>query len=247
MTPELKAAWQDDKRQLAYVENPANAGLRYVGRVEADTPRGNIWDNREQSGWYTDPYGDTFRDGTGLCYGVVYQLPARDGVARFVAGYQFGGVDGGPTLDLGTIFQKPRGDGYAAPQDLDAARDAARAADSMAKHAAEEEREYQFAWQAGSAYLDASNDLATIRAEIRGILQERRQAMNNAALTDSGYFALCDAIRKRVADLLEDMHKRRRVMRELANGDHDSLIFYPGDKRLRDAFCEGAELDKFPA
>ena len=257
-------SWQDDKRQLAYVENPANAGLRYVGRVEADTPRGNVWDNRETSGWYTDPYGDTFRDGTGLCYGVVYQLPARDGMARFVAGYQFGGVDGGPILDLGTIYEEPaawwepiRQEAHGTyggywnyqdnPLDMDAARDAASAADSMAQRAAEEEREYQTAWAAGSCYADESNDLQTIRAEVRGILQERRAAMHNPAVTDSGYFALCDAIRKRVADLLDDMHERRRVMRELASGDHDSLFFYPGDKRLQEAFCEGAGLDKFPA
>jgi len=251
-------SWQDDKRQLAYVENPANAGLRYVGRVEADTPRGNIWDNLDSSGW------DTFRDGTGLCYGVVYQLPARNGIAQFVAGYQFGGVDGGPILDLGTIYEEPaawwepiRQEAHGTyggywnyqdnPLDMDAARDAARAADSMAKHAAEEERDYQTAWAAGSRYADESNDLQTIRAEIRGILQERRQAMHNPAVTDSGYFALCDAIRKRVADLLEDMHKRRRVMRELANGDHDPLIFWSGDKRLQNAFCEGAGIDNFPA
>ena len=246
--PYPAVSWQGDTRTLAYVENLADAGLRYVGRVEADTPRGNVWDNHEESGWITDPYGDTFRDGTGLCYGVVYQLPARNGMARFVAGYQFGGVDGGLTLDLGTIYQSEsmRGEDVS-PQEHDAARDAARAADSMAKHAAEEERDYQTAWQAGSRYADESSDLQTIRAEIRGILQERRQAMHNAALTDSGYFALCDAIRQRVADLLEDMHERRRVMRELANGDHDSLIFYPGDKRLQDAFCDGAGLDKFPA
>lgn len=35
--------------------------------------------------------------------------------------------------------------------------------------------------------------------------------------------------------------------RDLAQGDYSPLIFWTGDKRLQDAFCEGASLDSFPA
>lgn len=182
--------------------------------------------------------------------GVVYQMrPTRDGCARFIpaiADPTNSAKDGsGPAIMLlDDIITADSNDEDSAD---DARRDAARHAMDCARIYADAEREYDSAWQAGSRYADESKDMQTIRAEIRGILQERRQAMNNAALTDSGYFALCDAIRKRVADLLEDMHKRRLVMRELASGDHDSLLFYPGDKRLQEAFCEGAGLVKFPA
>lgn len=257
--PYPAVAWQPGKPGLAYVENPASVGLRLVGRVMADTPRGDIWDNRENSGWYTDPYSDVFRDGTGLCYGVVYQLPGRNGESRFVAGYQFGGCDGGPTLDLANIYAEPAAyyvplrktstgtyGGYWSYQDnareMDSARTAAYAADSMAQHAAEQEREYQTAWAAGSRYADESHDVQVNRDFLRDILKERREVKGQA-----GYPALCKALRAQVADLLRDIAKGRKSMRELADGDYRDLIFWTGEERLRDAFCEGAGLDKFPA
>ena len=56
--------------------------------------------------FYCNPWAKVFlEDGSGLAWGVVYRLPARRGVSRFVAGYQFGGVDGGPSLDFGTVYK----------------------------------------------------------------------------------------------------------------------------------------------
>lgn len=214
-------------------------GLRFVGRVMAECGgRNGIWDNRDSSGWYTSPYGESDM----LCHGVVYQLPGRNGESRFVAGYQFTDCDGGPTLDLSRVYAEPRGFGYASAFETDAARDAAYAADSMAKRAAETEREYQAAWQAGARYSDESSDLQAIRQEVLGILAERR-----ALKGTTGYPALCKAITARVRDLLDDMAERRKIMRNLADGMFGDLAFYTGDKRLQDAFCEGASLDSFPA
>jgi hypothetical protein len=79
-------------------------GLRSVGRVIPDNTRGNIWDSRGDTGWHVNPYGDVFKDGWGLCFGVVYQLPGRNGQSRFVAGYDFGGCDGGPTIETSRIY-----------------------------------------------------------------------------------------------------------------------------------------------
>jgi len=58
---------------------------------------------------------------------------------------------------------------------------------------------------------------------------------------------LCGAIKARVSALLDDMREARETMRELAAGDHSDLIFWSGEQRLRDAFCEGAGLGTFPA
>lgn len=231
---------------MAYVEKPDSVGLRFVGRVVAECGgRNGIWDNRESSGWFTDPYGDTFKDGSGLIWGEVWQLPGRKGQARFVAGYRIGGCDSGPCLDLSRVYSEDSRDLWgsdADPRNMDAAQDAARAADSMAQHAAEEEREYQTAWQAGSRYSDESDSLAAAREELKSILAERRQVKGQAA-----YPALCGAIKARVSALLSDIAENRQRMAELAAGDYRDLCFWPGEERLQDAFCEGADLDKFPA
>lgn len=231
-------AWQKEKG-MCYVDKPEHAGLRLVGRVVADCGgRNGIWDNRESSGWFTDPHGDTFRDGTGLCWGVVYQLPGRNGESRFVAGYQFGGCDGGPTLDLSHIYTESKYERWGSdtsPTNMDSARDAASAADSMAERAAEEEREYQTAWAAGNQYSIAADESESFKAEIRDILAERRRVKGQDA-----YPALCSAIKARVTDLLADLKECRDRMQRLREGDESELYFYPGDSRLADAFNEGA-------
>ena len=222
----------------SWMEKP-DESFRFVGLSSDIVP-----DRDRTLGYYVDSFqSETAR-------GVVYQMrPTREGFARFIPAIADpcnSAKDGsGPAIMLlGDIITADSRDEDSADE---ARKDAARRAMDCARIYADAAREYDTAWAAGSRYADESNDLQTIRAEVRGILQERRAAMHNPAVTDSGYFALCDAIRKRVADLLEDMHKRRRVMRELASGDHDSLFFYPGDKRLQNAFCEGAGIDKFPA
>ncbi len=229
--------------RIGYVQSIEGAGLRLVGEVSPETRR-DIWHNRsDKTGWYTDPYGDVFKDGTGLCWGVVYQLPARDGKARFVAGYIFGGCsDDLPTVDFGRIYEEDARDGHNdSPQDYDAARDAARAADSMANHAAEEEREYQSAYGAGSRYADLGEQAATARKAALAILKERHAVKGMGA-----YPALCEAIRAKVADYRRDIEQARNERAALASGDGERssretyLAFWTGDTRLRQAFNEGA-------
>lgn len=125
---------------------------------------------------------------------------------------------------------------------MDSARDAARHADSMAEKFAEDERAYQTAWQAGSLYDYNRKCAADIRANVREILKERRKARGMGE-----YPALCAALKDLVRNLLCDMASCRADMRKLAEGNKDDLYFYPGDKRLREAFCEGAGLSTFPA
>lgn len=219
-----------------WTENPEAAGLRLVGRVEADCGgRNGIWDKRESSGWYADECQYN------LCFGLVYQLPGRKGESRFVAGYAFSRACG-VALDLNRVYVEPRGFGYASAFEIDAARDAAFSADSMARIAAESEREYQTAWRAGVKYADEISEIDAVRAEIRDILQERRQLRGTA-----GYPALCGAITARVRDLLADLQERRNRRDELVQGEWKHLIFWPGDKRLAAAFNDGAGETVLPA
>lgn len=242
MRPYPAVTWQPGQPGLAYVEKPESVGLRLVGRVMPECGgRNGYWDKSGKTGWFTDPFGDVFKDGTGLCWGVVYQLPGRNGESRFVAGYQMGGTDGGPTLDLSRVYVGAAqfGDYYTTkPQDDESAIDAAREADDMARRAAEDEREYQTAWHAGARYADESADLQKARAEIKGILAERRQVKGQ-----SGYPALCKAVTTRVRDLLADMRDARENMAKLAAGDYPDLIFWPGSATLAMAFNEAAGDD----
>ena len=235
-------------------EKPEAAGLRLVGRVEADCGgRNGIWDDHDSSGWYADDRQDN------LGYGLVYQLPGRNGQSRFVAGYAFSD-DCGVTLDLSRVYAEPAAfpeparksaTGYTMgghwtwqdnPREMDAARDAAFAADSMAQAAAISEREYQTAWRAGAEWGDETADIAAVREEIRDILQDLRQLR-----CTSGYPALCKVIAARVRDLLADMQERRNRRDELARGERKHLIFWPGDKCLAAAFNDGAGEQVLPA
>lgn len=239
LRPFAAVTWQPDNRKLAHVEKPDNAGLRYIGRVMPETGRNGIWDSGDKCGWHTDPYGDVFRDGTGLCYGVVYQLPGRNGESRYVAGYEFGGIEGGPTLDMSEIYIEPRGERWGSdecPTNQDAARSAAHAADSMAERAAEQEREYQTAWQAGNQYADLSQEIDETRFTVKELLAERKQVKRDSVT----YPALCNVIRNHVASLLSRIDELRNERDELKSGDNERLCFWTGDKRLQDAFNEAA-------
>jgi hypothetical protein len=224
-----------------YVE-VARVGLRYVGRVEADCGgRNGIWDKREASGWFTDPAGDHARDGTGLCWGVVYQLPGRKGESRYVSGYIMGGCsDNNPVLDLRSIETTPRADLSSFdnnPQDQEGARQAARNADSMAQRAAEAERDYQAAWQAGSQWCELGAEIEEARGKALALLAERR------TVKGADKPAICAAIRDKVESCLQTISEARATRAALAKGECLSDYmpgFWPGDRRLREAFNEGA-------
>lgn len=206
-------------------------GLREVGEVAPDCGgrNGRFQNGRVRMGWYCNPWGESFKDGSGLAWGVVYQLPARRGVARYVAGYQFGGVDGGPTLDFATVYTIENEE---SAEDGAYHSGAAAAADSMAKSAAEKESDYQEAWRAGCDYTEAAEAVAEARREALQVLQERRAVAGVQAP------ALCAAIRAHVAGLRATMTESRETMAEAVESvwgeDNES------------AFCDGAGLDAMP-
>lgn len=231
----------------AVLEKPERLGLRYVGRA---APTGAIWDKRESMGWYTEPDGDVSRDGSGLCYGVVYQLPARNGRARFVAGYQFGGMDCGPMIDFGTVYESDSGEDFYNPRGHDGAVEAARAANEHARVAAEHEQEYQTAWRAGNEWSDKGDEIATLRRAILDDCRTRREVkadliMAGIPLTSPTWSRTCAIFRQRIEEALSDIAELRAARRLLAMGDEPQLMFYP-DERLKSAFCDGAGLQAFP-
>jgi hypothetical protein len=150
-------------RKMAYVEDVTAIGLRFVGRVEAESYGSvNTWAKRETCGWYTNDDGESYKDGDGLCWGIVYQLPASNHGKqrlRFVAGYVMGGWDKGVTLDFGHIFTDVRVSSNEGATDTNGALEAAKHADEMAREAAEEEREYQRQYREEQDAEEAEDEL----------------------------------------------------------------------------------------
>jgi hypothetical protein len=208
-------------KQYRWIEKPSACGLRFVGYA-SDIVR------LDHTGWYVD------NDQNETVKGVVFQLPGRDGKPLFVAGYEDwnngrADSDGPVTLDFGNVSLTH-----------DGARDAARRADQIAQWIAEDEREYQAAWQAGNRFAELGSDIADSRNAIKALLAERRAAKAAKLLT---YPTICDTIRRAVENALGDIATARAEREKLREGDYVSE-WLPGfsthDKRLCEAFNEGA-------
>lgn len=167
----------------------------------------------DHSGWYCDHYASE------TVAGRVLQLPARGGLARYVAGIQWSHCDGVTLWPLET---------YATPLE------AARAADSAAETMAEQEREYSTAWHAGQVFAELAETVAELRREALAILAERRAVRGIEAPN------LCRAIRDRLESILDDIRDARAKRRDLREGDADGFCFWSGDARLVEAFNDGA-------
>lgn len=202
--------WSEDRTE--YYCDAWPKGWRVIGRADevctAEHSR-----RVDHGGWYTTPDG---HDGT--LSGYVLQLPSRGGVAQFIAATSHSEWEG-VTLFLATRY--------------DSKLDAASAADGEAESAAEEEREYQTAWQAGAKWADKGEEAKAARIEARAILAERRTVKGLDAP------ALCAAIRSRVESLLDAIREAREARAKLESGDDARLCFYPSD-RLVAAFNDGA-------
>jgi hypothetical protein len=193
------------------------------------------------TGWYTNPFGEAFKDGSGLCHGVVARL-AGGGPARFVAGYRMGDHDddNAGTFSMRGLYVAESSDESDIEQ---AGQDAARAADQLASMIAEDESEYQAAWQAGQEYSQEGETIATARAAARAILSERRELIR---ANGSGWPAVCDAIRAQVTSHCDTIRTARERRAKLAAGDDPTFYFWARSERMQAAFVDGVNLDWFP-
>lgn len=223
--------WQKEAGEF-YCEKPDSV----FRNVEKASEIGGVYSRLNiPKGYYCDPYQDE------TCAAYVVQLRGRNGLSYFAPAYRFSHGDGeGLTVDLGNLFESdPRDD----QENLTARQDAARAADSLAEHNAEKEREYQTASQAGFQWAEKKEEESEWRKEALAILAERKAARG---LDPKGFPALCAALRDKVQDLLDQIRESREARAELAAGDYGELIFYP-DETLKAAFCYGAGLKAYPA
>lgn len=135
------------------------------------------------TGWYTNSHGEYFKDGHGLCRGVVVSFNPRPGFPDgwHIAGYNMNG-------DMCTYYPDVYAD----------AEEAAHAADSYAEKMAEDEREYQDKWEAARELSESIDEaftrlreclalrnkpcFARLRDEARDLIEtirEKRETMAN--------------------------------------------------------------------
>ncbi|CAB4162060.1 hypothetical protein UFOVP786_23 [uncultured Caudovirales phage] len=138
-------AGRNDDTRIQYWDHKDSVPFRFIGYV--DEIRRSI----DHQGWYCDQFQDrTLR-------GVVYQLPARNGVPQYLSGYQESDNDS-VVLYLDSFEAEPA--------------EAAYRADRIAERWAESEREYQEAWFAGSQAGEAVREaLDALRDEVSRIVQ----------------------------------------------------------------------------
>lgn len=221
-----------DSKGRRFVEL-TRCGLRFVGRVEPDGSfwRGNKW-ARGETGYYCDDMGAGF----GLAFGLVAQLPGRKGVSRFIAGFGFSESSDESeqgVFDLADILEESTHSDYVSPRDNDAAISAASTADSMAEHAAEQERDYQRAWRIGSDARDARDLLLSLRSDFYALNAERREARKGSA----AFPVICKTIEGKLRDLAEAIQEARATMESCMEGRGENF-WNDRDAAQREAFEE---------
>jgi uncharacterized protein YukE len=144
-----------------WIENVFRVGLRFIGYAD-DVCKSNFSYMGEirHNGWFTDDFQSSkYR-------GVVLQTPAKDGVPRYLAGYECANNPGTYLVEWDVVDGTKGGNAEGAQYDP-LAREVARRADGIAEEWAEQEREYQSAWQElRDAREELSKSLTDVREEI---------------------------------------------------------------------------------
>lgn len=196
------AAYASAGDTLRYCSDTAAAGLRFVGW--ADELAG-----LRHTGWFTDAEGfggETLRGG-------VWQLPGKGRHARLLYGYaELEGREretnpGSATLCVSDLRRADMRGEFGNLDELDETRDAARSADSLAEHDAEERRDYNEAYNAGAGAAELDAEAAEARRELLPLLAEMRTLRRSAVA--GSVPAVCAALRARIDSGLETISDKR--------------------------------------
>lgn len=161
-------------------------------RDEHAVHEGNRNHRINHKGWYTEFDGTTYKDGTGLCWGIVGRLPH----GRFIAGYELGGTE---KVYFPTVY--------------DDEDEAVSAADEHARVQAELCQEDSAEQEALREAEDLVTDLSTELAEQRLRIKEAAALRHNPAFP---YMAerlkeLCEDCR----DIKDKLAKARKELADL--------------------------------
>lgn len=191
-------------RNMRWFEATETAGLRLVGLAHEVSPAGYAYSRNavEHTGWYLSDDNWTGK----TVAGVVYQLPGKNGRARYLAGYADPWNDGAACLSIEVIEGDARDSSWDSDDGL---RDAAREADSIAERMAEKERDYQRAWRAGRDCEDKRDEVIHIRRELLAALAERDKTLETKTPN------LCAMLRRIVESRLDQIRELREEIERL--------------------------------
>lgn len=197
------AAYVSAGDTLRHVSDTKAAGLRFVGW--ADELAG-----LRHTGWHCDGEGrDTLR-------GAVWQLPGKGRTARMIYGYcemesaRGGSVEmneGSAIVCVSDVRLADMAGEFGNLDETEGARDAARSADSLAEHDAEERRDYNESYEAGTAAAEADNAAAEARRELLPLLAEMRTLRRSSVAGNVP--SVCAALRRQIDSLLETISDKR--------------------------------------
>lgn len=215
---------------LRWADDPGAVGLRFVGFADELVGRGI-----SHRGWFTDADGSYE-----VLRGAVYQLPGRKGRTRYLAAYREGsegkrgwtdmGYDGAAAIACREVFESERGDSdayyhYRGGDAPDAAREAARRADSIAETVARDQREYNDAWQAARRWSDLANGIAAARTEARQLVADMRAAIKSGATAAP---SICAALRQTLRSLVDAAAELKAERESIA----DDFYYWQDGRRL---------------
>lgn len=179
---------------LRWIENTAEAGLRFVGWADELA-------SLRHTGWHCDDEGrETLR-------GAVWALPGRKGEARLVYGFQEwegrGEMnEGSAALCVSHIVRQPMRDEWGNLDEMEGARDAARYADGLAESVAEDRRDYNAAYEAGRKAAELDAEAIEARAELAPLLGAHK-AHKRSGVGPVMAGALLESIKRRLETISE--------------------------------------------
>lgn len=163
---------EGSRNRYRWVEHPED-GLRFVGNVDEITNEGASYTNMpyfdralvEHTGWFLDD--DDYQAET--AWGVVYQLPGKNGESRYIPGMV-------TSLEVDRKKRDTRNGGaildfHSVTTDI---REAIRWADRMAQYYAEDEREYQAKERVKIRLEEIEEEIQSLRSEYRALRAEVR-------------------------------------------------------------------------
>lgn len=172
-------------RNVRWIEN-VSRGLRLVGFADEIARKEGCWRTIDHKGWYTDDDGamETLR-------GVVYQLPSRGDGECYVYGYADPCNDDYALLSFDITVDK---------------MEAARQADRFAKIFAEEQRDYNRAWQAGRRCDDIADEIKNMRTTALTLGEEMRKAKRANVEAPT----ICTTLRAEILHTYQQIQKLRK-------------------------------------
>ena len=178
----------------AWIERPESIGLRFVGYSD------EILSHLRHTGWYADDFQDEkYR-------GAVWQLPARRGQSRYIAGFEANST--WFLIQIETITDS---------DDDEAKKQAARDGDWLAEKFAEREREYCEVAAAKMRVDNISEEISEMRKKIITYCGAARANLRALGRSNIYHEILRESVTTKLDDLRELREEKQKIIDDYSN------------------------------